>query len=216
MNESADTRMAYEYRTRRRTPRKKKKYLLITDTNCFSSRSRRVFSQPHSAAPLIRVGYLQQLTNIERSSSTYAYMFSFFFYTTATPTTPVVVKRKAKRKRASLVTLSLARDAFAFGSKVSLYFFFPPTAKCAKASRAIFELKKKSKNRHPRAAGVCFCAFARPRDDGCAARPFISSDESLGVGLSLNGSQHDAALPGTTPCQVRRSSADDSEFRRRT
>lgn len=41
-------------------------------------------------------------------------------------------------------------------------------------------------------------------------------NESLGVGLSLNGSQHIAALPGTTPCQVRRSSADDSELRRRT
>lgn len=43
-----------------------------------------------------------------------------------------------------------------------------------------------------------------------------SSDESPGVGLSLNRSQHDAALPSTTPRQERKSSTDYSEPRHRT
>ncbi|CAK1601506.1 unnamed protein product [Parnassius mnemosyne] len=43
-----------------------------------------------------------------------------------------------------------------------------------------------------------------------------SSDESPGVGLSLNRSQHDAALPSTTPRQERKSSTDYSELRHRT
>lgn len=41
-------------------------------------------------------------------------------------------------------------------------------------------------------------------------------DESPGVGLSLNRSQHDAALPSTTPRQERKSSTDYSEPRHRT
>ncbi|CAK1550985.1 unnamed protein product [Leptosia nina] len=45
---------------------------------------------------------------------------------------------------------------------------------------------------------------------------YSSSDESPGVGLSLNRSQHDAALPSTTPRQERKSSTDYSEPRHRT
>lgn len=43
-----------------------------------------------------------------------------------------------------------------------------------------------------------------------------STDESPGVGPSLNRSQHDAALPSTTPRQERKSSTDYSEPRHRT
>ncbi|GBP52934.1 hypothetical protein EVAR_47589_1 [Eumeta japonica] len=71
---------------------------------------------------------------------------------------------------------------------------------------------------HRRVSPVCEIESPSHQDFEETGPPSSSSDQLLSFypWLSLNRSQHDAALPSTTPRQERKSSTDDSEPRHRT